>query len=331
MSKQTTTEKKLIDNNPVSTFSPSPDRFHGDWEFPVAIHEYNFTDINIHSIRWHWHDEIELLFVDYGEVEVLADNISIIAKKGQVVFIKQNVLHSIQVTENCNKPKFRSLIFHPSFLFGYGKTLMDANYAVPLVENSQLKCKLFDRLQGKDFLILDCITELLDLLTKKKWGYELLSKALLCKIWYLLLISSSSTQPKYTKTKRIVNDEERIKNALLYIENHYSENITLDDIANFIHISKSECCRCFKRVLHMSPFEYLMKFRIFSATRIIQRHDEQISSIGSLATAVGFSNISYFNKVFKKYLEITPSEYREKFKLDASDETLIQLPSLYGF
>lgn len=81
----------------------------------------------------------------------------------------------------------------------------------------------------------------------------------------------------------------------------------------------------------MSPFEYLMKFRIFSATRIIQRHDEQISSIGSLATAVGFSNISYFNKVFKKYLEITPSEYREKFKLDASDETLIQLPSLYGF
>ena len=89
-------------------------------------------------------------------------------------------------------------------------------------------------------------------------------------------------------------------------------NPTLDEIAESIHISKSECCRCFQRVLRVTPFEYLLKYRIFYATKLIQQQDPAASSISNLAITVGFGNISYFNKVFKRVLNMTPTEYKKQ-------------------
>ena len=86
------------------------------------------------------------------------------------------------------------------------------------------------------------------------------------------------------------------------------EAVTLDDIANSIMVSKSECCRCFKRTLGITPFEYLMKYRIQESAKRIQRRPQD--SISEIAGSVGFNNTSYFNKIFKKYMECTPSEYR---------------------
>lgn len=327
--KQIKKQKETINLESIPMESFVNDYHHGDLEFPVFVKSYALSVDGNQSIRWHWHDEIELIYIDEGSVEIYVENTSFIVPKGQAIFVNQNVLHSINIAPDINSTKFRSLIFHPSFLFGYGRTLMAANFATPLIENHHMRSKIFTADFSNDFLLLNCLAEIFSIMNDKKSGYELLCKALLCKTWYLLLISADTTLPKYSKSKRIVNDEVRIKNALLYIETHYAENISLEDIADSIHISKSECCRCFKRILHMSPFDYLLKFRIFSATKMIQRHDEQITSIGMLATSVGFSNISYFNKVFKKYLNMTPSEYREKQKVIAADETLIELPSLH--
>ena len=100
--------------------------------------------------------------------------------------------------------------------------------------------------------------------------------------------------------------------SIRWIEEHFAEPITLDEIAESIHISKSECCRCFQRVLRITPFEYLLKYRIFYATKLMQQQDPAASSISNLAITVGFGNISYFNKVFKRILNMTPTEYKKQ-------------------
>ena len=87
------------------------------------------------------------------------------------------------------------------------------------------------------------------------------------------------------------------------------EPLTLDKIADSILVSKSECCRCFKRAIGLTPIEYLMKYRIMeSAVRMKQKESESISEI---AGTVGFNNTSYYSKVFKKMMGCTPSEYRQ--------------------
>ena len=81
-----------------------------------------------------------------------------------------------------------------------------------------------------------------------------------------------------------------------------------------MHISKSECCRCFKRVLQFTPIEYLMRYRILKAATMIQDNDPAYRNISDLAFNVGFNNVSYFNKVFKQYVKCTPSEYKKNLK-----------------
>ena len=68
----------------------------------------------------------------------------------------------------------------------------------------------------------------------------------------------------------------------------------------------------------MTPFEYLMKYRIFEATKKLLDNKTVSDSISDLALSVGFNNISYFNKLFKRYLDCTPTEYREQMAANVS-------------
>lgn len=106
-------------------------------------------------------------------------------------------------------------------------------------------------------------------------------------------------------------DEERVRVALEYIQENYSEDISLKDIAMSINISKSECCRSFKRVLNITPFEYLMEYRVLKSTQYLCNSND---SIANIALNVGFNGISYYGKVFKKYMNCTPSQYRRNNK-----------------
>jgi len=64
----------------------------------------------------------------------------------------------------------------------------------------------------------------------------------------------------------------------------------------------------------MTPVEYLMKYRIYMAAFLIQNNDQAAASISNLAFQVGFNNASYFNKVFRQYLQCTPGEFRKKIR-----------------
>ena len=227
MDSQSAKKERTKNTENVSVQEKGNDSLQIELEFPVAIHEYGNASVGTRSIRWHWHDEIELLYVDEGVVELFVDNESFIVDKGQAAFINQNVLHSIRIDPEKANPHFFTLIFHPSFLFGFGRTLMAANFAAPLLENQHMKSKLLTKESSNDFMLLNCIHEIIFIMIEKRQGYELLCQSLLCKIWYYLLIASNAALPKHSKSKRIANDEERIKGALLFIEEHFSENITL--------------------------------------------------------------------------------------------------------
>jgi len=110
-----------------------------------------------------------------------------------------------------------------------------------------------------------------------------------------------------------------VNQAIDYIEQNYMNDISLEDISNAIHISKSECCRCFKRAVHSSPVEYLIRFRILEASRKILCGSLESQSMSDLAESVGFNSTSYFTKLFKKYMSYTPTEYRKIYQENATE------------
>ena len=155
------------------------------------------------------------------------------------------------------------------------------------------------------------IREILSLNDLKEDGYELLTKSVLLRIWYQLY-KMSTALVSGSVPKTAVQDEQRVKQAILYIQEHFMETVTLEDIAGSIMVSKSECCRCFKRTLNTTPFEYLMKYRIMESTKRMHRKPQE--SISEIAGSVGFNNTSYYNKIFRKYMDCTPTEYRNSIK-----------------
>ncbi|MBQ8592026.1 MAG: helix-turn-helix transcriptional regulator [Lachnospiraceae bacterium] len=292
------------------------DKQHGTPQYPVVVYHSDLHSSNMKYIPWHWHDEVELNIVTKGAALFKANEITKELTPGQGQFVNQNVLHSVHPVDETTPCEFFSIVFHPSFLFGYGQTFLSSKYLTPILASEELKhIILLPEIDWQKH-ILDICKEIADIQDAGEFGCELRVKEKLCALWLAILtqwkISHIEEGISTKQSGNVIVDETRVKKAILYMEEHHSESVTLDDIAAAVHISKSECCRCFKRTLNLTPFEYLMRFRIFEATRKMQRQEPIAQSISDLAFSVGFNNTSYFNKLFKQFLQCTPKEYKKQ-------------------
>lgn len=284
--------------------------------YPVHVYFIELSKMYMRMIRWHWHDEVEIMIINHGEVYFLTDDTKIVLKAGQGVLINQNTMHSIKPVDPDANCSLYSTVFHPSFLFSYGNTVMSGKYLTPVLSSPVFRYMILDESEPVAEKVLNLINSVIAVNMTKKYGFELVTKSYLCQFWVLLLENVIPQNVKKSKVASLSQDEIRVKDAIRYIEEHYADHIALEDLADAISISKSECCRCFRRTLQLTPIEYLMKYRIFKAANMIQSDDPAARSISDLAFAVGFNNASYFNKVFKQFLKCTPSEYRRNLKKD---------------
>jgi AraC-like DNA-binding protein len=100
---------------------------------------------------------------------------------------------------------------------------------------------------------------------------------------------------------------ERIRTLISAIHTHYQQPISIQDIANAAHISKTECLRCFQKYIHDTPYQYLMKYRLHRSTALLLSTDMTITDI---ASHVGFRSTSSYIRYFKLFYHITPYRYR---------------------
>lgn len=282
-------------------------RDYGTLDYPVNARRLDLRKSYMNWIRWHWHEEMEIIIVDQGTAEVYTDDATYLIKPGHGLIINQNVMHSIhaQNEKNCI---FLSLVFHPDYIFGHKSNYLQTEYLLPMQNYRIFKTFFLDESAPWHERILQTLNEVIDLNLSRNFGYEIATKGHLCHFWVELLRQLPQTDaPAISRTSQ---DEQRVKEAMLFIRTHYAEPLTLQDIASSIHVSKSECCRCFARTVQMSPFEYLMKYRIYESTKKLMDSEQDSGSIADLASSVGFNNTSYFNKLFKKFLGCTPTYYR---------------------
>ena len=99
----------------------------------------------------------------------------------------------------------------------------------------------------------------------------------------------------------------RLQKIFSYIRQHYSENLTLKQIAGSVSLSSSECCRFFKQATGETVFSYLRNVRLSRGMELLSRTDAPVSEI---AYACGFCSTSYFIEVFRTYMGTTPLKYR---------------------
>ena len=140
-------------------------------------------------------------------------------------------------------------------------------------------------------------------------GNEMIHTVQMTGLLYItlaLFIKGSTTVRKREETSLTYTQK-----AIEYICYHYSYPISIEDVAEYVGISRSHLFRCFQRHMEISPKDYLTNYRLRQACQLLK---ESNLSITSIAKSVGFENNLYFSKAFHKKKGITPSDYARKYK-----------------
>lgn len=141
---------------------------------------------------------------------------------------------------------------------------------------------------------------------------EIKDLALLSLIYQILYIMGKETDVTYVSS---AEHSSYLKRATYYMENSYHRSISIQEIADAVHIDRTYLFLLFKKELGMSPKEYLVQFRIRKACLIIEG-DVHNSSLKRVGQIVGYKDYSLFSKMFKKQTGLSPKAYKEKYKVN---------------
>lgn len=257
---------------------------------------------NIKSHVWHYHPEVELIFVCGGSGKrQIGSNISYFTD-GDLVLMGSNLPHCGMTNENTKNDYEMVIQFKPDFL---GETiwgLPEMQRIASLLEKSKagivfsenvkkaIGKKIVEMHESSSLERLVKFIEILDTLASTQ-DYRILNAG-----------------KYYLQTQ--VEDNERINIIFNYVKDHFKEQITLEEIADLANMKVPSFCRYFKKITNKTFTQFVNEYRITHSLKLLA---EQPLSITEVCFESGFNNFSYFNKTFKEYIQKSPSQYRKEF------------------
>ena len=252
----------------------------------------------------HWHDELEFIYIKKGNGIVMVDFTQYLVDAGSIVLILPGQLHSIEQLEDASM-EYENIIFHPNILLSKAADSCNSELLVPLFRGDIVVPTIYKkgtRLYPEIAACIDANDELCKTFPK---GYQLFLKSQLFMLFYRLMECYSDSKLQARDGKSI----EKLKQILKYIENNYMHKITIADAASKVSLSESHFMKYFKNTMGTSFIDYLNEYRLTMASRMLLSSD---ASILTISEEVGFENLSYFNRTFKRRYGMTPSAYRKR-------------------
>ncbi|HJB17554.1 MAG TPA: AraC family transcriptional regulator [Candidatus Blautia excrementipullorum] len=275
---------------------------HGTKEFPCAGYEFLCTRQTEGTIPWHWHEELEMIYIKEGTLKLQVPFREAVMNAGDMAVINGNTLHHASADP---QSQVQSFVFSSLLLCGTGTSVFAMRYLRPLMTSPAFSCVIFS---GEETAAAEEFREAFSALGEEAFGYEFYVRE---RLSHIILETYQLLEKDLSLPESAENlDTARMEKMLTYIHEHYGESIFLRDIADVAGIGERECLRCFKRTIGESPMQYLMKYRLMqSADFLLSRPSESISDI---AGECGFDYPSYYAKQFKRLYQCTPGEYRKE-------------------
>jgi AraC-like DNA-binding protein len=263
------------------------------------------------EVPWHFHPEYELVLIMKGEGRRFVGDCIDNFREGDLVLLGPNLPHVWINNEEYyqgNKDVFADIIVIHFLENAFGHkffTLPELENVKFLLQKSafgisiggvtgdRVSSMMVDMLVSGPSKKFICLLQILDLVSKNTNDLKLLSKE------------------NYTGVA-LDKHGERLKNVFQFIFENYYRDISLKEVANIAHMSKSSFCRYFKQVTSKCFSDYINEIRIGYAKKIISSDSRPVYEV---AYQCGYNNPSYFNKQFKKYVGKTPLEYLTELRL----------------
>jgi len=276
---------------------------HGNLDFPYTTYICTIP-LDFSGVPLHWHEEMEIIYIKKGQGIVTVNLTTIEVSDGSIVLVFPGQLHSI-LQDRSHRMEYENILFHTDLLISSKLDACNQLYFEPLFSGRIQFPTLFTPKDSFYPVIASILDECDKISDSKPDGYQLFLKSKLLYLFYEMNSKCRLTNGGLQNKKAI----ERMKPVLKYIELHYNEPISVECIAGVSACSSSHFMKIFKETFGKTFVEYLKEYRLTMAARILRESD---STVLSIATDVGFDNLSYFNRSFKEQFGTTPGRYRKQ-------------------
>ncbi|SHH43365.1 AraC family transcriptional regulator [Clostridium grantii] len=260
------------------------------YNLPFYISELGFLENQDHVIRNNTFDKNQILVCSGGKGKLIVNNKEYIISNKNIFLIEKNVPHEYF---SISKPwKINWVVFDGTYIPQLLKQLNIENHEVFELSSIKSIANIFE----ESLLMLKSNNN------KKHIECSILIYTLITKLSYCKRINSAYNH----KTKKQMTFEK----IIIYLEENYDKDISLEDISKALGISTYYICRIFKAYNPVSLITYLNQYRISMSKKILLQNPQ--SSIKDIGIQTGFKDPSYFSAIFKKVEGISPIEFRQQ-------------------
>lgn len=284
----------------------------GDALYPFETYRthVNLEHKNIPMLcaSYHWHPELEIIFVEGGELCITIETKEYWGKCGDIFFINSGNLHTIYAQSGKNSI-YNAIVFDLGFLSFQMIDYVQNRYLSPLLSGKLKFPPKIDSDHPVSSVLRSQLQNILSVNDQHHVHYQLETKLSLFTILMEMFKEDLFIQESERTHNLSSQQISQIKSILSYIDEHYQEKIMLNEIASFSHLSPKYFSRYFKKQFGRAFSEYVNSYRIERSLPMLEEKDLSISDI---ALQNGFESLSYYVKVFKSIMGITPGDYRRQ-------------------
>ena len=288
---------------------------HGTVGFPMTVNHDDLWAFEGKNVPIHWHNDLEISLPREGEAIYQVYQKSYTVRPGDVLLLNRNVPHSCHSPNNSHA-RYSTFLARPDFIYGeYGSDVVfpdplrkPGNYSdseLCSIARKFLRHRIgFTSRNSCTRTVIQKLNETEALFNQKTFCYELKIKGLLCEIFGMILCEHQNDLAKFIPANQL--ELERLEQMLDYLNTHFESVISLQELADQVHLSREVCCRLFKKMTGKTITGYLEEYRVNQSLPLVQ--SRQYSMI-QIADMTGFSNASRFARAFRRQFGCNPGEY----------------------
>jgi AraC family transcriptional activator of mtrCDE len=279
---------------------------HSERDFlPIPFSAYRLTTFsNQQHIPLHWHRELELTYIETpGWIEIEGECFP--HQAGDIICVNKGLLHHSYTEE---KKEAYLLVFDLDLLSSPFTQNNDSLFLNQLIEGKLLFPEIVSPDQRGYGEIKDLLLRGVSLWEKHPSGWEVSMQSILLELVYCFyvngLLRSHVERLDTPKT-------EYVKKTIRYMKQNFSQEITIEELAGVVSLSKSYYIRVFKKLTGQTPLAYLNHIRLEESRLFLN----QGKTVTETAILCGIPNVSYYIRSFKEHFGMTPKSYQQQDRL----------------
>ena len=269
------------------------------YDAELQIEAYRFQGVK-QKFPSHFHDYYVIGFIEGGQRSLQCKNREYIINPGDIVIFNPRDIHSCEQVDGAALD-YRCINIQPDRMKSIAREITGRAYCPTFSQTVLCRSELASSLQDLHGMI-------------SKGETDFIKEEL-----FFLLIGQLLQEYSDTSAERAVpEDASEFTAVCAYMEKHYAQPITLDELRAIVGLSKYHFLRSFTRQVGITPYNYLETIRIGNAKKLLEQGVSPVDA----ALQTGFSDQSHFTHFFKRFIGLTPGQYMRIFAHESQKERI---------